>query len=87
MVRWPTGEIVSHDMDDLMGVTIVTLAVVGKVERLWLAGVGSGSLHNHKVIDERIKLREPDLQNVQLVEKREAIENARRVHLTALATC
>jgi hypothetical protein len=87
MVRWPTGEIVSHDMDDLMGVTIVTLAVVGKVERLWLAGVGSGGLHNHEVIDERIKLREPDLQNVQLVEKREAIENARRVHLAALVTC
>ena len=81
-LAYPVGrcverKIIDDDMDDLVGEPVVALPVVGEIERLWLCRECSGGLDDDKIVDERVKLGQPDLQNVQLIEEREAVEYAR----------
>ena len=86
MVRRLKRNIFDDDVDNLVRELSVALPILGEIQRLWFPGVRMGRLDDHKVIDQRIEYGQPDLQDVELVEEREAIENARRVHLAALAT-
>src|SRR5262245_55852258 len=76
MRRRVKRDVVNDDMDDLVGITFVALPVVGEIERLRLGSERAGGLDDHEAIDQGVKLGQPDLQDIQLVEERETVEYA-----------
>jgi hypothetical protein len=76
------GKIIDDNVDDLLRKALKSSTIVCVIEGLRLSCEGSRGLNEDEIIDQRIKLRQPNVQNVQLVEKCETVENTRHIRDT-----
>ena len=74
---YPNGRRIGDDVDDLVQVPRIAVAVGGEVQRLRRPGEGLRRLDQDETVDMRIQQRQPGLQQPVLVVEAEAVDETR----------